>query len=169
MQCDKCGSLNVVTKIVIQSDKGTEELNLCASCFRSFVKDHPGITEGPAGKSVSDFLLGALNQINGGLRSLGESEGVKQSDTRICPECSSPVLMIKKEQRTGCPKCYLYFRDEIDRFLYRETGMHFPEKHPVKKSRKEIRESYRTRISEAVRSENYEIAAMLRDELKKLK
>jgi protein arginine kinase activator len=168
MKCDKCGSPNVVTKIVIQNDKGTEELNLCPVCFQSFVKDHPGISSGPAGKSVNEFLVGALNYLNNGLKSLNEKENITQSDTRICPACSNPFMRIKKERMAGCSKCYVFFKEEIDNFLYRTTGKHYPDNELAPDDPASI-ESLKNRLSEALRSENYEMAAALRDKLKKIK
>lgn len=169
MKCDKCGSSNVVTKIVIQSDKGNEELNLCPVCFQTFVNDHPGITNGPAGKSINEFLGGALHYLNNGLKTLNEANNITVDDTKICPGCSTPVMNIKKENTTGCSKCYEFFSKEIDRILYTNTGKHYFIEEEIQMSRDQMSESLKEKIKEAVKSENYEIAAILRDKLRKLK
>ncbi len=169
MKCDKCGSLNVVTKVVIQNDKGTEEINMCLQCFRKFLKDHPDIQNGPAGRSINDFLLGALDYLNKGISTLNQNRSITVSDTRICPKCSTPILMIKKEKKAGCEKCYDIFRKEISDHLFYSTGKRYDNGVSTDDGIKKTAESIKEKISAAVRSENYEIAAMLNDELKRLK
>ncbi len=168
MKCDKCGASNVVTKIVIQNDKGTEEVNLCPVCFQAFVKDHPAIKNDASGRSLNDFLLGALNYINNGLLSLNGSAKETQADARICPSCSTPALRIKNERTAGCPKCYISFSEEIGQYLFGISGKTYS---PAEKT-KDIEvslDSLKKRLKEAVKTENYEIAAYIRDEIKKHK
>jgi len=169
MKCDKCGSSNVVTKIVIQNDKGTEEINLCLDCFQKFLKDHPDIQNGPAGRTINDFLLGAMNYLTKGIRTLNQNRNINIPDTRICPNCSAPVQMIKKDGRTGCAKCYEFFSKEISDRLFYLTGKRYGSANDSSIDGKISKESIRERIKKAVKSENYEIAAELTKELKKLK
>lgn len=169
MKCDKCGSLNVVTKIVIQNDNGTEEINMCLQCFRKFLKDRPDIQNGPAGRSINDFLLGALDYLNKGISTLNQNRSITVPDTRICPNCSAPVSMIKKEKKAGCEKCYDIFRTEISDHLFCSTGKRYDNGVNSDNGINKTAESIKEKISAAVRSENYEIAAILKEELNRLK
>ncbi|MDD3044671.1 MAG: hypothetical protein PHF33_04315 [Candidatus Delongbacteria bacterium] len=169
MKCDKCGSVNVVTKIVIQNDKGTEEINLCLDCFQKFLKDHPDIQNGPAGRSINDFLLGAMNYLSKGIRTLNQNRNINITDTRICPNCSTPVQMIKKEGRAGCAKCYEFFGREISDRLFYSTGKRYEFSKDDQAEGKRSKEVIRERIAAAVKSENYELAADLTRKLKRSK
>jgi len=169
MKCDKCGSPNVVTKIVIQGQKNAEELNLCPNCFQTFVKDHPEIKQGPMGKSLNEFLLGTLNLLNSGLRLNGENHENHNIPIKQCPNCSTTSVKIRKEGMTGCSGCYTFFKNDIEEYILRYIGVNMKLLEPEKRSKEQIVIDLNNKLLNAVRTENYEMAAAFRDEIKKLK
>lgn len=168
MKCDKCGSPNVVTKIVIQGEKNADELNLCPNCFQTFVKDHPEIKQGPMGKSLNEFLLGTLNLLNSGFRLNNENNESHNIPIKQCPNCSTTSVKIQKEGIAGCAGCYTFFKNDIEDYISKYIGVNPKSLEPDKRSKKQILEELKTRLVTAVKTENYEIAAAIRDEIKKL-
>ena len=170
MKCDKCGAPNVVTKIVIQGPEGkdSEELNLCPTCFQKFIKDHPEIKNGQMGKSLNDFLLGTLNLVN---KDLNKDLTHKPQEQMIktCANCGITIDRVNKSNRVGCAECYDVFSEEIDDILYAEIGNNRLTLDFGKQSDEEKIIILEEKLNSAIKDEEYELAALLRDELKKLK
>jgi protein arginine kinase activator len=169
MKCDKCGSPNVVTKIVIQGNKNAEELNLCPNCFQTFVKDHPEIKQGPMGKSLNEFLLGTLNLLNSGIRLRQENDEPQIAAVKQCPGCSTTSVKIIKEGLAGCPQCYTFFKNEINEYLSKNIGVKQAITSPDVRTKEQKISDLAKKMSEAVKTEYYEMAAAIRDEIKILK
>lgn len=167
MKCDKCGSMNVVAKVVIQGEKNTEELNMCPLCFQNFVKEHPEIQQGQAGVSLNNFLLGTLNLLNSNLKPDHAQDRSQNINIRQCSNCGTPSVMVKKNRLTGCAQCYTQFQDEINDILYDSIGTNKLHIQNSPATKKENVNNLIKRLEDAVKMENYEIAAFLRDELKK--
>lgn len=173
MKCDKCGSPNVLSKILINSEKGQEEMNLCASCFQAFVKSHPELKQGALGKSLNQILSETLKIINSGFFETGFQSGkeIKNTDiveVRQCPGCSTPDIKIIKDGIAGCDYCYTFFKKEIDAYLFRETGTNVRLMHERSLSKYERIKDLEKRMKKAVKYENYELAANLRDDIRSI-
>ena len=170
MKCDKCGAPNVVTKIVIQGPEGkdSEELNLCPSCFQNFIKEHPEIKNGQMGKSLNDFLLGTLNLVN---KDSNKNLTHKPHEQMIktCANCGITIDRLNKSNRVGCAECYDVFATEIDDILFEEIGNNRLTLDFGKQSDEEKIIILQDKLTSAIKNEEYELAALLRDELKKIK
>ncbi|NOR44276.1 MAG: hypothetical protein GQ534_01725 [Candidatus Delongbacteria bacterium] len=172
MKCDKCGAPNVVTKIVIQGPEGkdSEELNLCPTCFQKFIKDHPEMKNGQMGKSLNDFLLGTLNLINKDMnKNLPHTHKPHEQMIKTCANCGITLDRVVKSNRVGCAECYDIFATEIDDILYEEIGNNRLTLDFGKQSDEEKIIILQDKLDSAIKSEEYELAALLRDELKKIK
>jgi len=170
MKCDKCGSPNVVTKIVIQGEKETEELNLCPVCFQKFIKDHPEIKNGQMGKSLNDFLLGTLNLVNSEMnKNISNTHKHQNTMIKTCAKCGTTIDRLNKSNRVGCPDCYDVFAEEIDKILYEEIGNNRQTLDYDRQTGKEKIFLLQEKLDSAIKNEEYELAALLRDELKKMK
>ncbi|MDA3839297.1 MAG: UvrB/UvrC motif-containing protein [Candidatus Delongbacteria bacterium] len=171
MKCDKCGAPNVVTKIVIQGPEGkdSEELNLCPTCFQKFIKDHPEIKNGQMGKSLNDFLLGTLNLVNSDLnKNSPDTKKVHEQMIKTCAKCGTTVDRLNKSNRVGCADCYDVFAEEIDNILFEEIGNNRKTLAFGKQSDEEKIIIFQEKLDYAIKDEDYELAALLRDELKKM-
>lgn len=173
MKCDKCGSPNILSKILIHSEKGQEEMNLCASCFQSFVKSHPELKQGALGRSLNQILSETLKILNSGFFESGTQPGKDFRNTDIvavrqCPGCSTPDIKIVKEGTAGCDYCYTFFEKEIDAYLFKETGTNVRLMSERSLSRSQRIKYLEERLNKAVKSENYELAATLRDDIRSL-
>jgi protein arginine kinase activator len=156
--CDICGSEEATIHIRQVTEGETVELALCARC--AAVR---GISagEGPS-FSVSDLLTGLIDV----------KKRVPQR-RKICPRCGQTLENLKKRQRVGCNECYVVFGKEIRGLLGR---MHGKAQHRGKLPRRLATyktllvdvEALKRRLRAAVRNENYEEAAKIRDRIAEL-
>lgn len=92
---------------------------------------------------------------------------------RTCPSCGSSFKEITTLGRVGCPRCYEAFAAELDpliRALHgdRPHGGSLPRLYRQRAQREARVSKLRAQLKEAVATEAYEQAAVLRDELRRL-
>lgn len=162
MDCDKCGKPAKVhlTQLVGGQVKKVALCNECAA--------EGGVTD-PTGFALADLLMGGTHSVTPATM----IPHPKQSGSKNCPECGFSVVDLKRIRRLGCAHCYIAFRDEVKDMI---RGMHkgmthcgkvpdgLMEAHQRKLRLKDLGE----KLDQAVKTENYEEAANLRDEIRKL-
>ncbi len=157
IQCDVCTKPATVHLTQIISGK-VHKVDLCEECAQKL-----GVTD-PNGFSVSDLLM---KDISGEVKA-------GNGKTQSCGTCGYTRMQFKKTGRLGCSDCYDAFSDVLDGML---KGMHLGDTHTgkvphVSLDRRQRRESIRaleTRLQEAVGREDFEAAAVLRDQIYELK
>lgn len=134
-----------------------QKVNLCDACSKE-----KGVQD-PTGFALADLLLG-----------IGAAEEIeKGGPTKKCPVCGFTHADFKKTGRLGCSSCYETFGDGLGSLL---KAMHKGTEHVGKipeRAQRALKLSDRMRtlnenLQKAVAEENYETAASLRDEIKKL-
>lgn len=160
MMCDICKK-NPATVFLTQMAEGkAKKFDLCEACSKD-----KGVDD-PAGFALADLLLG-----------LGDSQEVEKAasgEDASCPSCGFTHADFKKAGRFGCSECYKVFADGLESLL---KTMHRGTRHKGKVPRRlqdahqlsEKLVSMQKRLDAAIKSEDYETAARLRDELKALK
>ena len=158
MICKQNEAKVFLTQIV--GDK-VQKVDLCESCAKT-----KGINE-PGGFSLADLLLG-----------LGASQEIAQSGSGTeeprCPNCGFTQADFKKAGRLGCSECYTAFSDGMENLL---KSMHKGTKHigKVPTSQRQSRDltdrlkTLNKRLEKAIATEDFEQAALLRDEIKATK
>ncbi len=157
MLCDICKQ-NVATVHLTQMVEGkTKKVDLCEACSKD-----KGIDD-PTGFSLADLLLG-----------LGAAQEMAQasagSDLK-CPSCGFTQADFKKTGRLGCAECYTTFAEGLEGLL---KSMHKGTKHVGKvpqltqqsKVFMEKLDALQKRLQKAVNDEDFEQAALLRDEIR---
>jgi len=90
-----------------------------------------------------------------------------------CPRCGFTQADFKKSGRLGCPECYKTFADGLAGLLKtmhkgtRHTGK-APEALRATRENADKLKTLQTKLARAIKDENYEQAALLRDEIKQL-
>ena len=146
------------TKIDGVGDK-MQKVDLCEECAKS-----QGVND-PVGFSLADMLLG-----------LGASQELEQAaggtDVK-CARCGFTQADFKKAGRLGCPECYKAFGEGLENLL---KSMHKGTRH-VGKVPESLRQSrdlsdrllaLQKKLNQAVEDENFEQAALLRDQIKQM-
>ena len=134
--------------------------------FDSFFKD--------PFRSMDNLLSGFFGGERAALASGGRREGEEKGEEKKCPNCGMTISQFAQNGRIGCPKCYETFEKELAPTISRVHGRaahvgRAPAKFREKIDLKRRIESLENEQREAVRGENYERAAEIRDEPKKLR
>src|SRR5213075_1843538 len=143
-----------LTQIV--NDK-MQKVDLCEQCAKE-----KGVND-PAGFSLADLLLG--------LGAVQEMEQVPGGPDLKCPHCGFTQADFKKAGRLGCADCYHTFAEGLEGLL---KSMHKGTKHVGKvpqplqhhKHYAEKLGKLQQQLEKAVAEEDFEQAAVLRDEIK---
>lgn len=155
MICQKCGKNNATTHIHSVIGGIVKDIDLCPVCAAK-----EGYSTTPSGSLAS--MLSSV---------FGDMAMPINSQAECCPCCNSSFREIAKTGKAGCPKCYEKFRNELLPYLKRVHGSvtHIGKK-PIKDalvvSKTDKLSEMRKKLSELVKNENYEEAAVMRDKIK---
>ena len=157
MLCDVC-KCNDATVFLTQILEGKmQKVNLCDACSKE-----KGVQD-PTGFALADLLLG-----------IGAAEEIeKGAPLQKCPVCGFTQADFKKSGRLGCSMCYDTFSEGLGGLL---KAMHKGTEHVGKFPQRACREmelgdrmrALTADLEKAVAAENYESAASLRDQIKRL-
>jgi protein arginine kinase activator len=160
MDCDICGKHAKVhlTQLVGGQIK---KIALCDDCAKE-----KGVTD-PTGFALAEMLLGKTPG------KVVQSSPAVASSGRRCPSCGFTLEDLRRIRRFGCADCYTTFRDDVNQML---RGMHKGAHHVGKvpaglmelHERTQRLEELRGKLDQAVSAENYEEAAGLRDEIRRI-
>ena len=134
-----------------------QKVDLCEECAKA-----KGVSD-PAGFSLADLLLGL-----GASHEIEEAAGGAEIK---CARCGFTQADFKKAGRLGCPECYKTFAEPLESLL---KTMHKGTRH-VGKVPESLRQSrdlsdrlkqLQKRLAKAIEQEDFEEAAILRDEIK---
>jgi len=141
----------------IKGDK-MHKVDLCEECAKL-----KGVND--SSFALADLLLG-----------LGASQELEQSvggpDAK-CPQCGFTHADFKKSGRLGCPACYETFSEGLGGLL---KSMHKGTRHAGKvpqalRAKRDLTEQLsrlQDKLNQAIEAENFEQAAQLRDEIKRV-
>ena len=159
MQCCVCKEKPATVHLTQIAGDKMQKVDLCEACAKQ-----KGVND-PAGFSLADLLLG-----------LGASQEIEQSSGGVelkCPRCGFTHADFKKAGRLGCADCYKTFADGLEGLL---KSMHKGTRHvgKVPEALRQEREFgdrmklLQKKLAKAIEEENFEAAALLRDEMNKL-
>ncbi|HDL60523.1 MAG TPA: hypothetical protein ENH14_03600 [candidate division WOR-3 bacterium] len=108
-----------------------------------------------------------------GVRSIIITSTEVRRKGKKCPVCGTSLYEFRRSFLMGCPTCYDIFRDELTEILKKVVGREsFLGERPQKDSEiiplLQERENLMKRLNEAIKKEEFEEAAKLRDEIKKI-
>ena len=175
IQCDVCQS-NEAEVFLTQIVGGKmQKVNLCKSCSKDRGVDDP------TGFALTELLsgLGTSTETekpavaHGSETSGGSGETTTTVTAAKCPVCGFTQADFKKTGRLGCSECYQMFTESLGSLLKAmHKGTHHTGKMPVALARrKEITERMKNLqddLQKAVKDEDYENAASLRDQIRRL-
>ena len=166
MKCDGCQKKEAALVLHMITNGQVATRSLCLECA----------------KKAHQEMAQAFSTMGMSMTGMEEMRGAVQESKRenlrlpkmICATCRTAYEDINDETVFGCPKCYQAFHTQVIDYLSSIRG---PEKQLIELDAQEKDFSFvtrgnetelRERLNEAVRSENYEQAANLRDRLKEL-
>jgi len=162
MKCevDSCDNEATVHLTEIREGK-KHEMHLCERCAAE--KGLPG----KAHFSISDLLAGIASQAQ------AQAQKAKRGKEAACPVCTTTLSQFQSSGRFGCPDCYVTFKDDVQSLVEKihDSSQHVG-KVPKRVSQdisiqKDIRQ-LKIDLDRAIRREDYEKAAALRDQVKQM-
>lgn len=159
-KCDKCDRPATNHSVEIVKGKKIEQ-HLC---------DLHAAEEGMSVKAVHT----PINELLTNFVKLHSGGGSTASTTELaCPECGLSFSQFRESSLMGCPDCYKAFEGPLSPLLERahEGGSHHVGKVRRRAGAGEQRQAQLTRmrkkLDEAVSAEDYELAARLRDDIRR--
>jgi protein arginine kinase activator len=159
MLCCICKEREATVHLTQIADNKMQKVDLCEECAKT-----KGVND-PTGFSLADLLLG-----------LGASQEIDAASGGVdlkCPRCGFTQADFKKAGRLGCPECYKTFAEGLEALL---KSMHKGTRHvgKVPDSLRQTRDisdrlkALQKKLAKAIEEENFEEAALLRDEIKQM-
>ncbi len=168
MLCDICQKNNATVHLTEIVDNQITELHLCEDCARqkgTQMEQHFGLT---------DLLAG--------LTDLGQQFEVQGKSKMKCPNCGLSYEDFRRVGRLGCSECYTAFKESLAVLLKRIHGsiQHLgrkpssiaqakfprPQVAAAPKQKQSELELLRTKLERAIKLEEFEQAAKIRDKIK---
>lgn len=157
MKCQACQvrAATVHYSEMGMDDKLTREIHLCEECYA---------VQKPGGPDILGLITGAM---------AGGPRPAEDPGTQACPQCGLTYATFRTRGRLGCPQCYEVFRVQLEPLLEKiHGGLQHLGKSPFDagagdRSRDRLVLSLRRKLQEAIRNENYELAAGVRDQLRR--
>ncbi|MCC7518312.1 MAG: UvrB/UvrC motif-containing protein [Verrucomicrobiae bacterium] len=157
MKCHVCKTGDATVHLTQIVNGKVQKVDLCEACAKE-----KGVTN-PTELSISDLLFG-LEQEDAGTPPRASAES-------RCPSCEMKLSDFRRAARLGCPRCYEAFSDALAPML---KGMHKGRQHLGKippgggdeTAKGDSLMRLRQELLAAVKAENFEAAARLRDQIK---
>jgi protein arginine kinase activator len=163
MLCDVCKKNPATVHLTEIVDDQMTELHLCEECARH--------------KSAAMEQQFGLSDLLAGMADFGGQAKNEEPVSAKCPNCNLTYADFKKVGRLGCGECYNAFRKYLAPLLKRIHGSsRHVGKSPLKDKtasrngtrKKPDLEELKAQMQRAVQSEDFEEAARLRDQIKKI-
>lgn len=171
--CSACQKAPATIVIMdLQGGSLTGQQHLCSDCAESMGVVQPKLSPKMSVELLEDLLGGMAGKL-----------GATRRREKDCPGCGMTSREFKQKGRLGCARCYEAFRADLVPLLQRvhEAASHrgrlpatapppaapaAADAVPGSAGQEQLAE-LRRRLEEAVRSERYEEAARLRDDLRR--
>ncbi|HEX6106403.1 MAG TPA: UvrB/UvrC motif-containing protein [Gemmatimonadales bacterium] len=163
MSCDQCHEREAVIHLTQIVNEQVTTLHLCERCAADKGVESPGaVTKTPLGSFLAAMGKGYPE----------EAPVARGADT--CPRCGASFQDFRESGRLGCPECYGAFESPLRDLLRRLHGSthHMGERYvesgqPAEEEQPRVAD-LREQLRLAVETENFELAAELRDRLRVL-
>ena len=160
MQCEKCGNNPAVIHLTQIVDNEMSTRHLCDFCAAEM-----GLDAGDSAETapLTDFLAQMGKALPAG----------SASSTGACEFCGLTMNDFKRTGRLGCPHCYSQFDQHLRGLLRKlhggtqHMGKVYLPPNPRESDRTARIASLRRSLARAVESEDFERAAVLRDQIRR--
>lgn len=179
MLCERCKKNEAVVFYRENINGKEKKYSLCEDCKNEMERSGE-IKLFDLGDSFFKYYsdpFDELGSIFGSWFALPNSAGARlASEAKKCPLCGATFSDIKRDGKLGCPECYETFANELEGTFggyessaCEKAGRKMPLSHKAKADHKAAIKKLSAEMKEAISSENFEEAARIRDEIKKLK
>lgn len=161
MLCDNCQERDAVVHLTQIQGGAVTQLHLCERCA--------------AEKGVETTVATPKHPLASLLQSAQQNlPAVQQADSTRCNFCSATLRDFRATGRLGCPRCYSTFESSLRDLLRRvhghskHVGLRYVPPQPDLLERASDLGELRDRLRRAIESEQFELAADIRDRIRVL-
>ena len=162
MKCSGCGEREGVVSLTQIVEGDVRTVSLCAQCAaEKGIETGVGLSETPLGG-----FLAALGEA-------GPDQALAAALETTCGRCGATLRDFRETGRVGCAECYRAFDVPLRELLRRlhgsthHTGRRYTGSEPPPRPRREENaRELREQLRRAIKSEQFELAAELRDRLR---
>ena len=171
MLCEKCKKRTATVFYNENINGKTKSYSLCGDCASKLREQGDLQDIALLSESFVDPFSTWNDQLFGGFFGI---PALKSFPTeKKCPVCGCHYSEIAKTGKVGCPTCYETFADELSAMISSVHGTtthtgDVPAKYRAMQKRADRLEALNKELKKAIREEDYESAAKLRDEIKSL-
>ena len=167
MNCERCGANPGTIRYTEVGDGELKKLRICADCAAELGFEIGGETPTPKVSPVHKGKVLELVSAAAAIESDPE-ETASEKDDRRCPSCGLTGTEFNRTSLFGCPECYVTFEDGLDPLLKR---LHAAVSHRGRLPGGRSAEPpdlavLRRELREAIRAQDFEAAARVRDRLR---
>lgn len=164
MQCQACKQHTATIHLTEISDGQRLETHLCENCAQKqgiAVKNQIPLNE----------LLSTLLAVQADAKT--NQLGLDDTDASACPACGMTLKKFTEKSLLGCPYDYQVFKDQLTPLIERAHGGHTKHKGKIPKTLPDDAKNQvelmnlKRQLDDAVKQEDYETAAKIRDRIKK--
>ena len=160
-----CPHIKCIHVTEVTNYQATEAKDMCTNCGLAYISDKGG----PKYDSTAEQVFQMIGSI---LKNAVQDKpcGVIQPKKQIgCPTCGSTPEEILMTGKIGCGNCYEYYKKELAVLIEKcQSGATKHMGKVPKQFNPELTKKLEADLKVAIEKENYEQAAKLRDEIKKL-
>ena len=166
--CEECGVNEACYTISVMMGGQITQRHLCADCM---AKMNMNLAAG----NVKHLLSAIMSAISGSVEEAAASaaEEAEEVAAIVCERCGTSLSQFTKSGKLGCPSCYQAFREQLTPMLQQIHGrVQHAGRKPLDDEAAQRRRTTYDRLSrqleQAVAMEDFETAAILRDQLRNL-
>ena len=168
MLCEECNVNEAKFAVTMNINGETCLRHLCPDCMRAM---NASLQGGNVAGMLSAILSAITSRSGSAPRAVGNAGKPREVIPDItCPRCQTTFAQFRKTGRLGCPGCYEAFRRELQPMLQQIHGrVQHAGRRPLESEeaqRTRSRQEELTRLmQQAVALEDFETAALLRDQI----
>lgn len=174
MLCNRCEKNEAVVFYNENINGYKKSYSLCSDCARELEAAGEINLNFVSPFEEGESLLSSLFESVFGVPSAPALSGTRRSaKEKRCPLCGISIRELSEEGNVGCTECYRSFADELRPSITRIHGSvrhkgRFPLRFKNKCEKENVLDDLRRRLKEAIKNEEFERAAALRDEISNL-
>ena len=164
--CDECGVNEACYTVSVMMGGQVTQRHLCADCM---AKMNMNLAAG----NVKHLLSAIMSAITGAGEEETAAAPIAPEEDVVCQRCNTTLSQFTKSGKLGCPSCYTAFREQLTPMLQQIHGrVQHAGRKPIDdeaaQKRRTLYDHLTRQLEQAVAMEDFESAAVLRDQLRQL-
>ena len=169
--CEECGVNEACYTISVMMGEQITQRHLCADCM---AKMNMNLAAG----NIKHLLSAIMSAITGAAEETSANAPAPANEGEedaaiVCERCGSTLSQFVKSGKLGCPQCYKAFREQLTPMLQQIHGRvqhagRKPLHDEAAQHRRAVYDRLSRQLEQAVAVEDFETAAVLRDQLRHL-